>query len=517
VTSRLFDEPCAFGDFEWEDARFEAAAAVAPGQDMPSWSPPARTLGRDFPRVRRMRRTRSGHARLADVVLAAAVAIAVVGDVALLSARAGDGGARSAAAVPQPQSRSSNSMSASSALVRFVEQRPLREGASGDAVRTLQTALNGAGFEVPPDGFFGEKTRAAVVAFQSKSGLPADGVVGPATARLLVGGGEAGDAQGDAGVARRGITAAVRAGRLSGHAGARYRGVLSQSLSQLDQLPVEKAAVLASVLHDVAVQAPAYEEPRALVLFTMLETNARFLRTSSLNADPADIEGAEGVVYRFVPGHGYQFHPLANFARLNGLVTAGRRGDAARLADALVARGVERSGALTWEYYFPFGGPSRWESGFAQAVAAQALARTAELVADRRRLAAARSAFRSLSPSLVLEVADGTWVREYSFSDGLILNAQLQTLVSLLDYARIVRDADAASFVERLDEATRALLPRFDTGCWSRYLLGGAKASGHYHEYHVSLLKLLAAKIGATVYQEAAARWGGYLDGSGCP
>jgi D-glucuronyl C5-epimerase C-terminus/Putative peptidoglycan binding domain len=518
VTSRLFDEPCAFGDFEWEDARFEAAAAVAPGQDMPSWSPPARTLSRDLPRLRRMRRARSGHARLADVVLAAAVAIAVVGDVALLSARAaGDGGARSAAAVPQQQAGSSDSMSASSALVRFVEQRPLREGASGDAVRTLQTALNGAGFKVPPDGFFGEKTRAAVVAFQSKSGLPADGVVGPATARLLVGGGEAGDAQGDAGVARRGITAAVRAGRLSGHAGARYRGVLSQSLSQLDQLPVEKAAVLASVLHDVAVQAPAYEEPRALVLFTMLETNARFLRTSSLNADPADIEGAEGVVYRFVPGHGYQFHPLANFARLNGLVTAGRRGDAARLADALVARGVERSGALTWEYYFPFGGPSRWESGFAQAVAAQALARTAELVADRRRLAAARSAFRSLSPSLVLEVADGTWVREYSFSDGLILNAQLQTLVSLLDYARIVRDADAASFVERLDEATRALLPRFDTGCWSRYLLGGAKASGHYHEYHVSLLKLLAAKIGATVYHEAAARWGGYLDGSGCP
>jgi D-glucuronyl C5-epimerase C-terminus/Putative peptidoglycan binding domain len=442
----------------------------------------------------------------------------VVGDVVLLTARAaGDGSIGSAAAPPQSKSEASATTSPSSALVRLVERRPLQVGDSGDAVRTLQTMLNGAGFEVPPDGLFGRTTHTAVVAFQTARGLSADGVVGSATARLLVGGGEAVDAQGDAGVARDGITAAVRAGRLSGRAGARYSHIVSRALSQLDQVPVEKAAVLASVLHDVAAQAQTYEEPRALVLFTMLETNARFLRTSSLHADPADIQGAEGVVYRFVPGHGYQFHPLANFARLNGLVTAQRRAEAVRLADALVARGVERSGALTWEYYFPFGGPSRWESGFAQAVAAQALARTAELVGDRRRLAAARSAFRSLSPNLILEVAAGTWVREYSFSGGLILNAQLQTLVSLLDYARIVRDADAASFVERLDEATRALLPRFDTGCWSRYLLGGAPASRHYHEYHVSLLKLLAAKIGATVYQETAARWAGYLDGGGCP
>jgi peptidoglycan hydrolase-like protein with peptidoglycan-binding domain len=468
-----------------------------------------------------MRTARSGRARIADIVLATAVAIAVVGDVALLSARgAGDGGPRSATAVPQPPSRSSNRVSPSSALVRLVEQKPLRAGDAGDAVRTLQTALNGAGFQLPPDGFFGEKTRAAVVAFQSKSGLSADGVVGPATARLLAGGDAsrgAVDAQSDGSVVRGGITAAVRAGRLSGRAGDRYSRILSQSLFQLELLTAEKAAVLSSVLHDVAAQASSYEEPRALVLFTMLETNARFLRTSSLHAGPADIEGAEGVVYRFVPGHGYQFHPLANFARLNGLVTARRRAEAARLADALVARGVERSGALTWDYYFPFGGPSRWASGFAQAVAAQALARTAELVGDRRRLAAARSAFRSLSPSLILEVADGTWVREYSFSDGLILNAQLQTLVSLLDYARIVGDADAASFVARLDDATRALLPRFDAGCWSWYLLGGAKASRHYHEYHVSLLKLLAAKVGATVYQETAARWAEYLHGSGCP
>jgi hypothetical protein len=310
---------------------------------------------------------------------------------------------------------------------------------------------------------------------------------------------------------------AVRTGRLSGRAGARYSRILSNSLLQLGLLPPERAAVLASVLRDVAAQARSYEEPRALALFTMLETNARFLKTSSLPASSADIEGADGVVYRFLPGHGFQFHPLANFAKLNSLVTARRRTEAARLADALVARGVERGGTLMWEYYFPFGGPSRWESGFAQAVAAQALARTAEHVGDQRRLSAARRAFRALASRLTWSLAGGSWIREYSFNDAVILNAQLQTLVSLLDYARIVKDSDAVTFVEGLDRATRALLPRFDTGCWSRYLLGGGKASRHYHEYHVSLLRLLAAKTGATVYRDAAARWAGYLDESGCP
>jgi hypothetical protein len=471
-----------------------------------------------------MAAVRSRHARLADIVLAASVAIAVIGDVALLSARAtGDGGTRPAAAVRQSEAAPSETMSPSSALVRFVGKRPLRPGDNGNAVRTLQTALNGAGFEVPPDGLFGKTTRAAVVAFQSTSGLSADGVVGPATARLLFDGesaatsGAAVDAPSDATVVRGEITEAVRAGRLSGRAAARYSRILSQSLFQLGLLPVERAAVLASVLRTVAAQASSYDERRALVLFTMLETNARFLRTSAPHTSRADIEGADGVVYRFVAGHGFQFHPLANFAKLNGLVTARRRAEAARLADGLVARGLERSGTLSWEYYFPFSGPSRWESGFAQAVAAQALARTAELVGDERRLAAARRAFRGLVQRLTWNLAGGSWVREYSFNDAVILNAQLQSLASLLDYARIVKDSDAVAFVARLDRATRALLPRFDTGCWSRYLLGGGAASRHYHEYHVALLKLLAAKTGATVYRDAAARWAAYQGGSGCP
>ena len=60
------------------------------------------------------------------------------------------------------------------------------------------------------------------------------------------------------------------------------------------------------------------------------------------------------------------------------------RTGAQRLADALIARGVyQPGGGVGWEYSFPFcGGRAPWISGMAQAVAAQAFARTAELVPD---------------------------------------------------------------------------------------------------------------------------------------
>lgn len=63
----------------------------------------------------------------------------------------------------------------------------LRKGSSGEEVKKLQELLNGLGFDCGvADGKFGEKTRAAVVAYQTEKGLIADGIVGNATwAQLL--------------------------------------------------------------------------------------------------------------------------------------------------------------------------------------------------------------------------------------------------------------------------------------------------------------------------------------------
>lgn len=61
------------------------------------------------------------------------------------------------------------------------------EGSSGDAVNALQTLLIAKGVLTgPADGGFGPGTKAAVVAFQTAKGLPADGLVDPRTWSHLV-------------------------------------------------------------------------------------------------------------------------------------------------------------------------------------------------------------------------------------------------------------------------------------------------------------------------------------------
>ncbi len=68
----------------------------------------------------------------------------------------------------------------------------LRQGARGDAVRTLQRYLNdlstvyGALLPVNADGAFGAQTRNAVIAFQRMFELTPDGIVGPATWNMIM-------------------------------------------------------------------------------------------------------------------------------------------------------------------------------------------------------------------------------------------------------------------------------------------------------------------------------------------
>ncbi len=58
-------------------------------------------------------------------------------------------------------------------------------GASGNHVRSIQTALSNLGFSVSIDGIYGSGTERAVMQFQSDNGLSVDGIVGPRTWSLL--------------------------------------------------------------------------------------------------------------------------------------------------------------------------------------------------------------------------------------------------------------------------------------------------------------------------------------------
>ena len=275
--------------------------------------------------------------------------------------------------------------------------------------------------------------------------------------------------------------------------------------------------MLVLALRDVAAVADAYTTNGA-ALFEQLRVNVEALADGrpelSLAGDVAD---GTGVVYRYFPEHGYQFHPLASFIRLNNLARKGEGEEAGRLADALVARGVRSGKALLWQYRFTFGGsPEVWTSGFAQALGAQALARTGELLGNGRYTEAAAASFHAIPRDLTLPVAGGDWIQEYSFSDIAILNAQLASTVALRTYAELTGNEQASAYVAGLSETTKSVLHEFETGCWSLYSLGGKAASSWYHTYHVDLLERLGRLTRDPVYRETGRRWRGYLDAGGC-
>jgi hypothetical protein len=309
----------------------------------------------------------------------------------------------------------------------------------------------------------------------------------------------------------RGLGRAVEAGRLTPDEAAGYRAEAARARAEAKRLPPLRTQLLGAVLADVAAQWRVYTRPRALTLFSTLKVNADWLATHALTGPRPDVTGDDGAVYRFFSGHGYVFHPLANFAKLNSLAASGDLEGTERLAAALLARAVRSGGALVWEYEFPFAsGRAPWTSGMAQAVAAQALARAGDLLGDQTLLDAAGRAYAAV-PSLLSPTAPAKpWIALYSFDRTPVLNAQLQAALSIGDYAATSGDPAADALAARLAAAAAVLLPRFDTGYWSLYSLRGDESTLDYHEYVIGLLRKLAARTGDTVLRETADRFQSY-------
>jgi len=313
-----------------------------------------------------------------------------------------------------------------------------------------------------------------------------------------------------AALTRQGITHAVKAGWVKPADAKRYRADVYLALRGIRFLPKLRGYALAVQLDEMSTLWDSYTAPRALALFSQLHENVTYLRTHRIPTSDTDVQGPDGVVYRFFPGRGLEFHPLANFARLNGLVSSKNTAAAQELADALVARAIPRGNRLLWEYAFGYGrGRPPWASGMAQAVAAQSLARASVLLGDTALLTAARKAYASVSP-LTFKVSTGPWIRLYGFDREIVLNAQLQTALSLREYGRIADDASATALADRMTTAARGLLWRFDTGDWSRYELGGGYAKRGYQVFVTTLLGKLAKQTQDPFWQDAAARFTNY-------
>jgi hypothetical protein len=314
-----------------------------------------------------------------------------------------------------------------------------------------------------------------------------------------------------ASLARRGVSNALAQHWLKPEDAQRYRGDVTLAVRDASRLPKLRALIVAAQLRQITALWDSYTAPRALALFSQLEQNLSYFESHRLPSERVDVSDADGVVYRWFPRQGLEFHPLASFGALNDAAARGDTEATSALASALLARAVPRGTRLIWEYAFPFGGGiPPWASGMAEAVAAQALARAGTLLQDASLVAAARRAYAAVPP-LVLALPSGPWIRLYGFNRELVLNAQLQAILSLGEYGQTAGDDAAMTLAQAMAGTAQTLLPRFDTGDWSRYELGGSYAPAEYQAYVTDELAKLAAQTQDPFWVGAAQRFHDYL------
>jgi D-glucuronyl C5-epimerase C-terminus len=259
-------------------------------------------------------------------------------------------------------------------------------------------------------------------------------------------------------------------------------------------------------MHDVAARG-ALTAARLPELFTTLERNRQWWTTGSLLGYGQRVEFSDSeLVWQFYPGEGIQLQVLGTFGKANGLWMAKSDGKLRALLDEMVSLAADRGGALAWEYLFDFGGGSPpWTSGMAQATGIQALARAGQRLGEPVYLEAARSALElfSLAPPVGVRLTTPVGARFllYSFAPGqIVVNASVQTLVALHDYAAITGNTAAERLFRAGDRQARLDVRAGDTGAWSLYQLGGAESSLAYHELLTGFLRNLCDRTETEIY-----------------
>jgi D-glucuronyl C5-epimerase C-terminus len=233
------------------------------------------------------------------------------------------------------------------------------------------------------------------------------------------------------------------------------------------------------------------------------------------------------VIFQWYRGRGLQIQQLATFGQANGLYQRCKdtTPDPARpcdreafkaTLDRLAELASNRGGFKTWEYYFAFGGGAPpWTSGLSQGTAIQAFARGYELLGDKRYKDVGHDALGAFekAPPLGVRVSanGGSHYLIYSMSPGLrVLNGFLQATTGLYDFATLTGDAKARRLFKAGDKAARREVPRFDTGSWSLYSLGGRESDLGYHRLVRDFLDNLCDRTKVSVYCKTAKKFTNY-------
>jgi D-glucuronyl C5-epimerase C-terminus len=222
------------------------------------------------------------------------------------------------------------------------------------------------------------------------------------------------------------------------------------------------------------------------------------------------------VLYQYFPGQGLEFHPLANWGRASALAKDGFLDATREFLAELLPMASERDGALTWEYFFHFGGGAPpWTSGLSQGTALVALVRAYKAVGNDSYLTAARRAVniynRRTPVGVRVRTRNGNHYAEYSYAPRLrIINGFIQALNGLWDmrpYSALARGLFRSG-----DREARRALPFYDTGRWSRYSNTlGSISPLNYHVLLRDFLRELCGRTRTVIYCSKAARFTAYL------
>lgn len=289
-----------------------------------------------------------------------------------------------------------------------------------------------------------------------------------------------------------------------------YRAELGAAATSLRHLTGTRATELGAVMTNLAAIAASRQltAARLPALFLTLRRNRQWWTTGPLPSAGERVQfNGSRLVWEYYSGQGIELQELASFAEADGLYTAGpaHYAQLEALLGELVPLGVRRGGGIVWEYYFTFdGGVPPWSSAMAQGTAIEALTRAFRASGDRSWLDLAHEALPVLAvgppQGVALAAAQGTRFLQYSFAPRPdIINAFLQTLIGLYDYAQISGDQTAQSLFAAGDAQALAEVPRFDTGAWSLYQ-PGVEDSLPYHQLVTGFLSQLCQRTAAPVY-----------------
>jgi hypothetical protein len=257
---------------------------------------------------------------------------------------------------------------------------------------------------------------------------------------------------------------------------------------------------------------------RVNVVTEILARNAEYWNDGALLSYGQRVtfkDGATRIVWMYYPGAGLQPQWLGTFGAANSLAQSKSmkksvQTQLTQTLDQALALASPRAGGIAWESFFSFSGAAPvWVSSLSQGTAIQALSFASQKLARPDYLDAATSAlgiFQTAPPEgVALKVPEGTHYLIYSTNPSLlVLNAFLQSLTGLYDYAQISQNPLGQQLFAAGDAAAQVEVPKYDTGSWSLYE-GTRESDLGYHQLVTGFLQNLCARTQTPVYCSTAA------------